>query len=337
MNKPIIIILFFMIMYLIYDKALLNDFVSVFNKDAPCESCKVKEKYVNPMQFIDQVFTYLSKNDKVVLNGSCNKLSFITPNIPQNVNDEVDEMLKFVLTKINKLCCTYLSLRNKNLVLVEENQEGKRFIVDSILHDVNDHFSVRFVLDYVLIGDKRYINYISVANTSVYNLRNPPANSSTSINNLAKEKGEQLTPMTDSQHEMDWNVRLTELYHKQYNVVGVEDVKLENSSINFKSSGLFSMDDRNKWLIPFDQLGKTSGFCKKELSQWSRNGLTDVTYVGDGCVMLDTSYESQNVLPNDNPDKVGLITEYGDPSNSKNGWLFNTGEFGNVRVETALA
>ena len=74
----------------------------------------------------------------------------------------------------------------------QENEEGQRYIVDGMLHEVNDHFTIRFVVDYTKIKNERFLNYISVINSSVYNLRKPPANSSTSCNNLAVDKGENI-------------------------------------------------------------------------------------------------------------------------------------------------
>ena len=350
--KVLIGIVLIIVFYLIYNNSIdsiklakkfkevvSNDSVSNGNKDGKkCSVCNVKEQYINQIQFIDQVFNYLSKNDKVVLKNNCIKQSYETPNIPEDVDNEVDIALTEILGRSNKMCCAYFVLKDKNLVLVEENEEGQRYIIDGMLHEVNEHFTIRILVDYTKIKNERFLNYISVLNTSVYNLRNPPANSSTSCNNLGLSKGEDIYSLKGSQFDTDWSDRLTELYNTKYNVVGVGDGSLESSTIDFvKKYKVFSLVDKNIWIVPFNQMGRNSDFCKKQENSWDRFGANISSSVGDSCLLHNTGIIPRNVLPNVNPDKVGVISEYGHPDNSQNAWLFNSGEFGNVRVETGIA
>ena len=303
-----------------------------------CGACGLKEQYINPIKFIDQVFTFLSRNDKIVLKNNCIKNEYITPDVPNEVEDEVNEALSMVISKSNKLCCSYFVLRRKNLIMVERNEQGERYVVDGVFHETVGHFTIRFVLDYIKLGNNRYINYITIANTSVYNLMQPPANSSTSKNNLAKDKSASLVPLKKSQFNEDWMDRLSDLYNEKYTVIGIDDSTLESNPVDYvELYDIFNLEDANKWVIPFDQMGRNSDFCKKESLMWDRFGANLAVSVGDGCLMNNTAYQKRNVLPNVGSEKVGVITEYGDPDNSANAWLFNSGEFGNVRVETGIA
>ena len=340
--KVLIIIALIIAFYLIYTNSTdtmkkMSNMVKKFstNEGKECKSCKVKEQYINQIQFIDQVFNYLSKNDKVVLKKNCIKHSYNTPNIPEEIEDEINTAMAIILGKSNELCCAYYVLRQKNLILVEENEEGSRYIVDGMLHEVNEHFTIRYIADYTKIGNERFLNYISVINSSVYNLRNPPANSSLSCNNLGLDKGENVEKMEVSQFNEDWLARLTNMYNTSYKVVGVGDSSLENSTIDFvKQYNVFSLLDKNKWIVPFDQMGRNSDFCKKQENEWDRFGANISSSVSDGCLMHNSAILPRSVLPNDNPDKIGVISKYGHPNNSENAWLFNSGEFGNLNVES---
>lgn len=293
---------------------------------------KLKEEYINPIKFIDQVFTFLSRNSKIVLDKDCIKNEYITPDIPNSVENDIDNTLASIISKTNCLCCSYFVLRRKNLVMTEMNDKGKRYVIDGVLHETVDHFTIRFILDYIMIGDKTYINYISVVNTSVYNLMPPPENSSESVNNHYKTK----IPF-GTQFKEDWGSRLNNLYNEKYNVIGLDNSSLDFSILQTPDfQNVFDIEDSNKWIIPFDQMDRHSDFCKKESLQWDRFGANLPLSVGDGCLMNNTAYEKRNVLPNVEPEKVGVITEYGDPDNSKNAWLFNA-EHGNVIVETAIS
>jgi len=341
--KVLIIIALLIAFYLIYTNSTdsmrrVSKFLNLKTEKKGCSSCSVKEQYIDQIQFIDQVFTYLSKNDKVVLKNNCIKNSYNTPNIPDNVDDEINTAMSIILGESNKLCCAYFVLRQKNSVLVEENEEGSRYIVDGMLHEINDHMTIRYVADYTKIKDERFLNYISVINTSVYNLRKPPANSSLSCNNLGREKGENVEKMDVSQFDADWSSRLTDLYNKSYKVIGVGDSTLESSTIDFvKRYNTFSFIDKNKWIVPFDQMGRNSDFCKKQENEWDRFGANISSSVGDGCLMHNSAVGPRNVLPNVNPNKVGVISEYGYPDNSQDAWLFNSGEFGNLKVESGAS
>ena len=341
--KVLIIVVLLIVFYFIYTNSTnsmkkASKFLNKLIKPTGCASCSAKETYVDQVQFIDQVFNYLSKNDKVVLKNNCIKNSYNTPNISDELDDEINTALAIILGKSNELCCAYYVLRQKNLVLVEENEEGSRYIVDGMLHEVNEHMTIRFVVDYTKIKEERFLNYISVINSSVFNLRKPPANSSTSCNNLGLAKGENIEKMEGSQFDTNWSDRLTKLYNESYKVIGIGDGTLESSAIDFvKKYNTFSLVDKNKWIVPFDQLGRNSDFCKKQENEWDRFGANISSSISDGCLMHNTAIIPRNVLPNVNPEKVGLITEYGDPDNSSNAWLFNSGEFGNVRVETGIA
>jgi hypothetical protein len=307
-------------------------------ENSSCDACEKKAGYINQVQFIDQVFNYLSKNDKVVLKGNCSKQSFISPDIPIEIRSEIKSAMDSIVEKSNKLCCSYFLLKNSNLVMVEENSQGKRYVVDSMMHETNDHITIRFIVDFVIINGEVLLNYISVANTSVYNLRKHPANSSESANNMAKKTSEDLYASNGSQFDVNWMDRLDKLYNEKYIVVGLPDkTSLVSNPIDFvKQNNVFELSDMNKWIVPFDMLGRSSDFCKKHGPEWDRFSVQLATSTDDGCLMDNTAYDTRNVLPNDNPDRVGLVTEYGDPDNSKNGWLFNSGTFGNIHVETAL-
>jgi len=344
MNKLLLLVGTLIAFYLIYSNTteLQEKVKKVLSKGKECSSgnaCKTKEQYINPIKFIDQVFTFLSKNDKIVLKNNCIKNSYITPNIPQEVEDEVDVALATVLHESNQLCCSYMVLRHKNLVLVEKNEQGERYIIDGVFHETVEHFSVRFVLDYVKLGEQRFINYVTVANSSVYNLRKHPANSSESCNNLAAATSESLGPMDNSQYDSDWSSRLTQLYNDKYKVIGIDDsTSLDSNIIDYVIEfDVFDMTNKNKWIVPFNKMGRCSDFCKKQSLMWDRFGANLPEEVGDGCLMHNTGSQERVAIPNINPNKVGIISEYGDPVNSDNAWLFNSGEFGNVRVETGIA
>ena len=338
--KVLIGVVLIVVFYLIYTNSmdsmkLANKFIDIVSNKKSCTSCGVKEQYIDQVQFIDQVFTYLSKNDKVILKKNCIKNSYNTPNIPEPVDDEVNAAMSVILGNSNELCCAYYVLRQKNMVLVEENEEGQRYIVDGMLHEVNDHFTIRFVVDYTKIKNERFLNYISVINSSVYNLRKPPANSSTSCNNLAVDKGEHIGKLEVSQFDESWGARLTDLYKSAYKVVGIGDGTLESSTIDFvKQYNVFSLVDKNKWIVPFDQMGRSSDFCKKQENEWDRFGANMSSSISDGCLLHNTAIIPRNVLPNVNPDRVGVISEYGHPDRSPNAWLFNSGENGNLNVES---
>ena len=330
----IVIVALLIAFYFIYSNSRdsFKKLSKVFNNDkkTDCKACVVKENYIDQVQFIDQVFTYLSKNDKVILKNNCIKKSYDTPNIPDEIEDEVNTAMSIILGKSNEMCCAYYALRQKNLILVEENEEGQRYIIDGMLHEVNEHMTIRVIVDYTKIKNERFLNYISVINASVYNLRQPPANSSLSCHNLGLSKGENVFDESVSQFDTDWSSRLNNLYNSSYKVVGVDDTSLENSTIDFvKKYNVF----KNKWIVPFDQMGRNSDFCKKQKNEWDRWGVNLSGGVGDSCLIHNSAGLSRQVLPNDNPDKVGVISEYGDPSQSQNAWLFNSGENGNLNVE----
>ena len=183
----------------------------------------------------------------------------------------------------------------------------------SMLHDIKNYYSVKFIMDLVFYENEYYLNYLNIDERATNNILN-----SYDIRQVDHSKGILLN--YDMVNE-DLENTLNNLYQSNNRILDFKDI--HNSTYNF-----FKLDDLSKYYISENTKNLYSpSFCDKyNEKQWDSNGNpVENNNIPEACIANNNSLSRILNHPYDAP---GVLND--GENTSEYTWLFS--HFGNPGV-----
>jgi hypothetical protein len=306
----IIVSYFFIIIIImiIYNYVYNNNNNSVSSILSSCKNTNIKqtiESFVNPQYELYDVFRNYSSNNKVILNGNCKQEYFTNDILSEKDKESIQKITQFILQDISNLNQNrrfninnngVYNFKEINKVLIETNLMGKRYVIDTFVYDVRNFYSIRILIDYVIIEKNVFFNSIRLydgANNNIINRYDTVINRIGVLNDT-------------NQFTENWLSYLDKTYSDKYTLYGTEDNTIEYSKLtqeihNIKKLGIDSYGklllptyiDNNKTIKPTSSL-----FCKAQEIFWDwTSAYKPSKNVPSNCLLHNSATIAQANIP----------------------------------------
>ena len=312
---PIIVIISLFVCYHFFKKSkLINN--SLNNKVVEC--------FNNTTDFNDPQFKFfnvlndIKTSDKIILENVQSKCYLNRQTIDTDLKTKVNNILKRVITDLNNILQKneYYVNDMEGLYIVKDDKNNYRIITISMLHDVKNYYSVKFVMDLVFFNNKYYLNYLNIDERATNNILN-----TYDVRQVDFSKGILLN--YDMVNE-DLENTLNNLYESNNRILDFKDI--QNTKYNF-----FELDNLSKYYISENTKNLYSpSFCDKyNEKQWDSNGNpVENNNIPEACIANNNSLTKILNHPYDAP---GVLND--GKNTSEYTWLFS--HFGNPGVVTS--
>ena len=91
-----------------------------------------------------------------------------------DLKTKVNNILKRIITDLNNILQKneYYVNDMEGLYIIKDDKNNYRIITISMLHDVKNYYSVKFVMDLVYFNNKYYLNYLNIDERATNNILN---------------------------------------------------------------------------------------------------------------------------------------------------------------------
>lgn len=310
---PLIVIISLFVCYNFFKKPKRNSYLNN----------KVVENY-DTADFNDPQFKFfnvlndIKASDKIVLHNVQSKCYLNRQTIDSNLKTKVNNILKRVISELNNILQKneYYVNDIEGLYIIKDDKNNYRIITISMLHDVKNYYSVKFVMDLVYLNNKYYLNYLNIDERATNNILN-----TYDIRQVDHSKGILLNQ--DMVND-DLENTLNNLYETNNKILDFKDIK--NKTYNF-----FELDNLSKYYISENTKNLYSpSFCDKyNEKQWDSNGNPiENNNIPEACISNNNSLTK---ILNDPYDAPGVLND--GTNTSEFTWLFS--HFGNPGVVTS--
>ena len=160
MNNLAILIFCVVVVYLVY--------LSQLNSAPPS---KDTSGVAQPSHLLYDVLNQYSSGNKISLEGACEVNLYVKYTIDVSQKKLFTELLNQIFKATYNITDQLFKVQEINNIYEQRDSLGNtRHIIDATLHSMNNHYTVKVILDVVDLNQELYINYISVnpaSNTNV--------------------------------------------------------------------------------------------------------------------------------------------------------------------------
>jgi hypothetical protein len=311
---PIILIVSLMICYGIFSKSKSK--VS-FNNTEPFRNRNTTD-FNDPSFKFFKVLDDIKSSDKIILDNVVSKCYLTTQTIDSDLKLKVNNILKKIISDLNNILQKdeYFINDIEGLYIIKDNKNNYRMIAISMLHDVKNYYSVKFIMDLVFFNKKYYLNYLNIDERATNNILN-----TYDVRQVDFSKGILLNQ--DMVNE-DLESTLNNIYETNNRILDLSDIK--NTTYNF-----FNLDNLSKYYLSENTKNLYSpSFCDKyNEKQWDSNGNpVENNNIPEACIANNNSIQQILNHPYDAP---GVLNDWKNTSGYT--WLFS--HFSNPGVVTS--
>ena len=279
------------------------------------------EKFINPIYGFKKVLRQYSNYDKVALQGSCKQEYFNNDVLTEKYKSSIKNIINFILKEIHHQTQQIYTFKEINVVLLETNLLGQRFIVDTFIYDVKNFYSIRILVDYVIIGEDVYLNTIELYEGSNNNV----------INRFDVVLGDQSYLTNRNQFLSNWFAEKNNEYKYKHKLHGISDSQLESFPVNFfadKNVKKLDINSFGKMILPtaIDSNNTiqalSSEFCKAQEIDWDSTGANKPIPRPPKCALHNTATIAQANTPYYTPALFDSSKLYKGKTDLNNAWLF---------------
>jgi len=273
--------------------------------------------FSRPKNKFFNVLRDIKKSDKIILDNVVSKRYLNRQTIDFDLNEKVINIMKKVITDLNNILQEneYYIHDIDGLYIIKDNKNNYRLITISMLNDVKNYYTVKFVMDLVYFNGKYYLNYLNIDERATNNILN-----NYDIRQVDYSNGILLN--YDMVND-DLEDTLNNHYINNNNILDL--TKIRDIKYNF-----FKLDDLNKYYLPSGVSNEYApSFCKKYNEQiWDTNGNPiKNNNIPEACVANNNSYRKIFNEPYDAP---GVLYQN---NTSDYSWLFSF--FSNAGIITS--
>uniref|UniRef100_A0A6C0C5R6 Uncharacterized protein n=1 Tax=viral metagenome TaxID=1070528 RepID=A0A6C0C5R6_9ZZZZ len=302
---PAILVVALMICYFVFSK-------KVHKKSNSLN--KVVESFKNTTDFNEPSFKFfkalddIKSSDKIILENIQSKCYLTTQTIEQDLKIKVINILKRVISDLNNILKKdeYFINDIEGLYIIKDDKNNYRIITISMIHDVKNYYSVKFLMDLVFFNKEYYLNYLNIDERATNNILN-----TYDVRQVDHSKG--ILFNQDMVNE-DLEDTLNDIYKTNNKILDLSDIK--NTTYNF-----FNLDNLSKYYLPEGVPNMySSTFCDKyNEKQWDSNGNpVENNNIPEACISNNNSIQQILNQPYDAP---GVLND--GKNTSGYSWLFN--------------
>ena len=298
-----------------------KDIVKALNDSEKEQKTDKIEKFVNPIYGLRKILREYSSYDKLTLKGSCKQEYFNNDVLSETHKSTIKNIINYILKDIHACSQQIYSFKEINVVLLETNLLGKRFIVDTFIYDVKNFYSVRILVDFVTIRDDVYLNSIELYEGSNNNI----------INKYDVVLGDQSYLTNRNQFVSNWIAEKNKEYLNKNKLYGVDDSSIESFPVDFsadKNLKKLDITSHGKMLLPtaIDSdntvQALSSEFCKAQEIDWDGTGANKPLQRPPKCALHNTATFAQANTPYYTPALFDNTKLYKGQEELDNGWMF---------------
>lgn len=180
-------------------------------------------------------FVELYKNDDQVYLDNVEQIIFYKPyTLPDGIKEQLKSLINTILTDLNNVSeSKYYPGEYESVVLERAKNGDKRYIIDMIIFDINEHYDIRILLDVVNKNKTYHLNNIRMVN----------ADSETSASLMREIYGVNVDHVIDTNNRTNCD---------KANLDGSETSTLEMSLLKKGEGKNYLVNPgviRNKWLL----------------------------------------------------------------------------------------
>ena len=296
--------------------------------------------FVKPEQALQKVFSTMSLGPKIRLGGVCEETIYDKNTIPVPLNERVVALVKKLMSGVQQIVKhEYYMKKIENIYILQDAKGNTRYIIDFFIYDVRNYYTLRLLVDIVILDKVVYVNYLNLMSSS----------SPTLLNHYdIKFNAEGILFGYNMFHE-NMMMLFDNYYLKNFKVIGVSDSTLEYSKddlsevLNLESfvNGYYPSDLSEKtvndlgrkgfdglvemYLPPDQSTIKDPLFCNKYKLQWDEYGIPIPQEVPPRCLRNNNA-----TIAKINDPWFGPGIMYKRASNDKYRWLKDRGNVSNT-------
>jgi len=305
MNQLLLVIFFILLTYLIYSSQL-NTGVEPPSRD--------NSGHVKPEHLLYDVLRQFSSGDKVYLSGKCQVNLYSKYIIDTSMKGKFTTLLNQIFNSVYGLTHRLFRVQELNNIYEQIDSLGnKRYIVDATLNSVSNYYTVRVILDIVILQGEVKVNYIGINGASNNNI----------IDRYDIVYQDQGILLNHDNFTENMRSLLDTEYRNKHNLIAVDSNKLDSKNYNLNNvlsldsllkkylpSTLSSESEKNlkmkgvdgllEMYLPSDITSiKSPQFCNKYLNGWTSDS---INMSGDeGCVFDHNTTETEYNQPYNAP------------------------------------
>lgn len=346
MDWSILLIILLIIIFICYNQSL-NISHRYQTRTIDASPDRSSGGFIKPEHRLLYILNHFSSGDKIELHGNTTHEILTKDVVDDQTKSFVINNLKQIITNINSISSTNYYIKTiENLYIQTDRRNNKRYIVDFFIYDIKHYYTIRILIDFVIVDSVLYVNIINILSGSNVNIINK-------YDYKFNSKGILLDiDMFTNNIEHLLNTH----YKQYYNIVGVNsDTDLEYSRTNLSNvltlqslnnirfpSNLSSdtlnnlhMKDLDSYLEIYspqniDKL-KSPQFCEKYLTEWDNMGIPLQKPIQKSCILHNTSTVSEYNEPWFGPSSI-----FNRVSNDQYQWLKNPAN-GNIMKSSSSA
>lgn len=273
------------------------DIVNTFTEEAEMKDTKVE---------VSDILTNISNSEKLTLSKIVEKWSLNKDTIDKNTEDLLIYNVKKILDKINTHSTSNFYVKNiDNVYVMKDEDSNYRAILNTFIYNIKNYHTVKVVIDYVMINNIVYVNYIDIDGSSIKTMTDR-------YDFKWKSSGILLNYNT---FDNDSIKMIDDFYSKQFYLIKYDK---NDPMFDLNNYGK-KINDIHKKFIPVNPSHENPLFCDKTTYDWNRLSIPEE--ISNNCQFdkrsLTDSYEVPQPLP-------GVMSNNVD--SSSHDWLFDPNE-----------
>lgn len=127
--------------------------------------------HVKPSHLLYDLLRKFSSGDKLYLAGKCNVNLYSKYIINVDQKQKFTKLINHIFQNMYRISNTLYKVQELNNIYEQVDGFGnKRYIIDATVNSIANYYSVRILLDIVIINDEIYVNYLNINDASNNNI-----------------------------------------------------------------------------------------------------------------------------------------------------------------------
>ena len=256
--------------------------------------------FVSPEHRLLKILSSLSAGPKVKLGGVCSHTIYNKNTLPVGLRDTAIALVKRLLNSVQHISQQEYYLKKlENIYHLSDRAGNQRFILDFFIYDVRNFYTIRLIVDAVILNGITYLNYLNIQTAS----------NSTLLNKYDMKFNSTGILFGNEMFQENIGSLFDTMYMNAFNVIGVNDTTLEytkedlteavtlealetgympshlskDTARELQNKGL---DSYTEMYLPSNQSTiKDPLFCKKYKIEWDSHGIPyERDDIPDSCI-----------------------------------------------------
>jgi hypothetical protein len=273
------------------------DILNIFTEDT-----EIKEKKVE----ISDILTNISNSEKLTLSNVIEKWSLNKDTIDKSTEELLIFNVKKILDQINTHSESKFYVKDiDNVYVMKDDDNNYRAILNTFIYNIRNYHTVKVVIDYVMIDNIVYVNYIDIDGSSIKTMTDR-------YDFKWKSSGILLNYNT---FDNDSIKIIDDYYRKTFSLIKYDK---NDQMFELNNQGK-KIKDIHKIFVPVNPSHENPLFCDKTTYDWNKFSIPQE--ISNNCQFnkrsITTSYEVPQPLP-------GVMSNNVDSSTHE--WLFDPNE-----------